>query len=118
MLLCAVLVLVLLFPNSENLAAAYGFAVTGTMLTTSVLAFTVLPRVSTGGKRVLWMVLLGALLVIDILLFGANIFKIHEGGWLPLLVGVVVFTLMMTWRRGRRLLADMQARDRQPCGSS
>ncbi|AEE68665.1 potassium uptake protein [Bordetella pertussis] len=114
LLLCAVLVLVLLFRNSENLAAAYGFAVTGTMLTTSVLAFAVLPRDSTGGKRVLWMVLLGALLVIDILLFGANIFKIHEGGWLPLLVGVVVFTLMMTWRRGRRLLADMQARDRQP----
>ncbi len=114
LLLCAVLVLVLLFRNSENLAAAYGFAVTGTMLTTSVLAFAVLPRGSTGGKRVLWMVLLGALLVIDILLFGANIFKIHEGGWLPLLVGVVVFTLMMTWRRGRRLLADMQARDRQP----
>lgn len=114
LLLCAVLVLVLLFRNSENLAAAYGFAVTGTMLTTSVLAFVVLPRDSTGGKRVLWMVLLGALLVIDILLFGANIFKIHEGGWLPLLVGVVVFTLMMTWRRGRRLLADMQARDRQP----
>ncbi|AOB27539.1 potassium transporter Kup [Bordetella bronchiseptica] len=114
LLLCAVLVLVLLFRNSENLAAAYGFAVTGTMLTTSVLAFAVLPRGSTGGKRVLWMVLLGALLVIDILLFGANIFKIHEGGWLPLLVGVAVFTLMMTWRRGRRLLADMQARDRQP----
>lgn len=114
LLLCAVLVLVLLFRNSENLAAAYGFAVTGTMLTTSVLAFAVLPRDSTGGKRVLWMVLLGALLVIDILLFGANIFKIHEGGWLPLLVRVVVFTLMMTWRRGRRLLADMQARDRQP----
>lgn len=114
LLLCAVLVLVLLFRNSENLAAAYGFAVTGTMLTTSVLAFAVLPRGSTGGKRVLWMVLLGALLAIDILLFGANIFKIHEGGWLPLLVGVVVFTLMMTWRRGRRLLADMQARDRQP----
>ncbi|ARP77263.1 potassium transporter Kup [Bordetella genomosp. 6] len=114
LLLCAVLVLVLLFRNSENLAAAYGFAVTGTMLTTSVLAFAVLPRGSTGGKRALWMVLLGALLAIDILLFGANIFKIHEGGWLPLLVGVVVFTLMMTWRRGRRLLADMQARDRQP----
>src|SRR5690606_30176608 len=90
LLLCAVLVLVLLFRNSENLAAAYGFAVTGTMLVTTVLAFAVLPRGSTGGKRVLWMVLLGALLAIDILLFGANIFKIHEGGWLPLLVGVVV----------------------------
>ncbi len=114
LLLCAVLLLVLVFRNSENLAAAYGFAVTGTMLTTSVLAFAVLPRGSTGGKRLAWMVLLGVLLLIDVLLFGANIFKIHEGGGMPLLVGVIVFTLMMTWRRGRQLLAELQARDRQP----
>lgn len=114
LLLCAVLILVLVFRNSENLAAAYGFAVTGTMLVTSILAFAVLPRGSTGAKRVLWMVVLGILLVIDILLFGANIFKIHEGGWMPLVVGIAVFTLMMTWRRGRQLLSDMQARDRQP----
>ncbi|ANY15799.1 potassium transporter Kup [Bordetella pseudohinzii] len=114
LLLCAVLLLVLVFRNSENLAAAYGFAVTGTMLTTSVLAFAVLPRGSTGGRRLAWMVLLGILLLIDVLLFGANIFKIHEGGWMPLLVGVIVFTLMMTWRRGRQLLAELQARDRQP----
>ncbi|WP_208621927.1 potassium transporter Kup [Bordetella genomosp. 12] len=114
LLLCAVLLLVLAFRNSENLAAAYGFAVTGTMLTTSVLAFAVLPRGSTGGRRLAWMLLLGVLLLIDVLLFGANIFKIHEGGWMPLLVGVIVFTLMMTWRRGRLLLAQLQARDRQP----
>lgn len=114
LLLCAVLLLVLVFRNSENLAAAYGFAVTGTMLTTSVLAFAVLPRGSAGGRRLAWMVLLGILLLIDVLLFGANIFKIHEGGWMPLLVGVIVFTLMMTWRRGRQLLAELQARDRQP----
>jgi len=114
LLLCAVLVLVVLFQDSESLAAAYGFAVTGTMLATSVLAFAVLPRGSSGAKRVLWLVALGVLLVVDILLFSANIFKIHEGGWLPLVVGIVVFTLMMTWRRGRHLLAEMQARDRQP----
>lgn len=114
LLLCAVLLLVLVFRNSENLAAAYGFAVTGTMLTTSVLAFAVLPRGSAGGRRQAWMILLGILLLIDVLLFGANIFKIHEGGWMPLLVGVIVFTLMMTWRRGRQLLAELQARDRQP----
>ncbi|EHK65205.1 potassium transporter Kup [Achromobacter arsenitoxydans] len=114
LLLCAVLVLVLWFRNSDNLAAAYGFAVTGTMLTTSVLAFAVLPRGSTGIKRVMWFLVLGLLLLLDVLLFSANVFKIHEGGWLPLAVAIVVFTLMMTWRRGRRLLSDMQQRDRQP----
>jgi len=114
LLLVAVLILVLLFQDSENLAAAYGFAVTGTMLTTTVLAFSVLPRGATGARRLVWLAVLTVLLMVDILLFGANIFKIHEGGWLPLLVGAVVFTLMMTWRRGRRLLADMQQRDRQP----
>jgi KUP system potassium uptake protein len=114
LLLCAVLVLVLLFRNSDNLAAAYGFAVTGTMLTTSVLAFAVLPRGSTGVKRMMWFLALGLLLMFDVLLFSANVFKIHEGGWLPLLVAIVVFTLMMTWRRGRRLLSEMQQRDRQP----
>ena len=97
--------LVLVFRNSDNLAAAYGFAVTGTMLTTSVLAFAVLPRGSTGAKRMLWLVALGLLLLFDVLLFSANVFKIHEGGWLPLVVAIVVFTLMMTWRRGRRLLS-------------
>ncbi|GAB1579586.1 potassium transporter Kup [Bordetella petrii] len=114
LLLVAVLILVALFQDSENLAAAYGFAVTGTMLTTTILAFSVLPRGASGGKRALWLAVLGLLLVVDILLFGANIFKIHEGGWLPLLVGIVVFTLMMTWRRGRYLLAELQQRDRQP----
>lgn len=114
LLLCAVLALVLLFQNSESLAAAYGFAVTGTMLTTSVLAFAVLPRGTAGGRRLLWLLVLSLLLAVDVLLFGANLFKIHEGGWMPLLVGVVVFTLMMTWRRGRQILTEQQARDRQP----
>ena len=114
LLLCAVLVLVLYFRDSDSMAAAYGFAVTGTMLTTSVLAFAVLPRGTTGAKRMLWFVVLGLLLLFDVLLFSANVFKIHEGGWLPLVVAIVVFTLMMTWRRGRRLLSEMQQRDRQP----
>lgn len=114
LLLCAVLVLVLLFRNSENLAAAYGFAVTGTMLCTSVLAFSVLPRGTRDSRRLLWLAVLTVLLVVDVFLFGANVLKVHEGGWMPLLVGIVVFVLMMTWRRGRRLLAELQARDRQP----
>ena len=114
LLLVAVIVLVIAFRSSASLAAAYGFAVTGTMLCTSVLAFMVLPRGTQGGKRLAWIVVLSILLLIDVLLFSANVLKIHEGGWLPLLVGVVVFILMTTWRQGRRLLADLQSRDRQP----
>jgi len=113
LLLCAVLALVLVFKNSENLAAAYGFAVTGTMLTTSVLAFFVLPKVM-GGRRAVWLAVLSVLLVMDLLLFSSNVLKLHEGGWLPLGVGLIVYGLMMTWRRGRHLLAERQARDRQP----
>ncbi len=114
LLLVAVIVLVLAFRSSDNLAAAYGFAVTGTMLTTSVLLFSLMLGNSKGPRRVMWWVVLGFLLVFDLLLFSANALKIHEGGWLPLSVGIVVFTLMVTWRRGRRLLSDLQQRDRQP----
>jgi len=74
----------------------------------------VLPRGAAGWRRLTWLAVLCVLLVVDLLLFGANVFKIHEGGWLPLLVGTVVFLLMMTWRRGRGLLAEMQRRDHQP----
>jgi KUP system potassium uptake protein len=114
LLLCAVLALVLLFRTSDNLAAAYGFAVTGTMLSTSVLLFGVLPRATSGSRWVLLIAALCVLVVVDLLLFSANVLKVHEGGWLPLAVGIMVFVLMTTWRRGRALLAGLQSRDRQP----
>jgi KUP system potassium uptake protein len=113
-LLFAVLVLVLAFQSSDNLAAAYGFAVTGTMLMTTVLLFAVLPRGTTGARRIGWFFVLGLLLAFDFILFAANALKVHEGGWLPLLVGIIVFTAMTTWRRGRRILGESQRRDRQP----
>lgn len=83
LLLCSVLVLVLLFRTSDHLAAAYGFAVTGTMLMTSMLAFAVLPRGTSGIKRVALMTALALLFLFDTLLFGANVFKIQEGGGCP-----------------------------------
>lgn len=114
-LLCvAVLVLVVGFESSENLAQAYGFAVTGTMLMTSLLAFSVLPRKSTGVRRVLWMLLLSVFLVLDILLFSSNTLKIVDGGWLPLVVGVSLFTLMLTWKQGRDKMHATLAGDQQP----
>ncbi|ANN67685.1 potassium transporter Kup [Bordetella bronchialis] len=115
LLLVAVLVLVVVFRSSDNLAAAYGFAVTGTMLTTSVLLLSLMSRAAVSGpRRAMWWAVLGFLLVFDLLLFSANALKVEEGGWLPLLVGIVVFTLMLTWRRGRYLLSQQQQRDRQP----
>ncbi len=104
-LLCvAVIVLVLVFQSSEKLAHAYGFAVTGTMLITSILAFSVMPGMYKGFRRTLIYVLLCIFLMIDVLLFSANAIKIEEGGWLPLLIALGLFTLMMTWRKGRERL--------------
>lgn len=101
LLFIAVLVLVLAFGSSNALAHAYGFAVTGTMLMTSLLAFAVLPRNATGIKRLLWLGLISIFLMLDVLLFSANTMKIPNGGWVPLVVGVVLLTLMLTWKQGR-----------------
>lgn len=114
-LLCiAVLVLVLGFRSSENLAHAYGFAVTGTMLMTSLLAFSVLPRNATGTRRILWLALISFFLIVDVLLFSSNTLKIIDGGWLPLVVGASIFTLMLTWKQGRDTMHQALAGDHQP----
>lgn len=113
-LLCiAVIVLVLVFQSSEKLAHAYGFAVTGTMLTTSILAFSVMPGMYRGFRRTIVYGLLCVFLVIDVLLFSANAIKIEEGGWLPLLIALVLFTLMMTWRKGRERLERIDVDEAQ-----
>ncbi|WP_416347162.1 potassium transporter Kup [Castellaniella sp.] len=114
LLLLAVLALVLAFRSSESLAHAYGFAVTGTMLMTSVLAFSVLPRAARGVQRGAWLALIALFLLIDVLLFASNTLKLHEGGWLPLMVGIVILTLMMTWKQGRQRIHDTLAGDHQP----
>ena len=103
MLLVLVLAAVIGFRSSANLGAAYGIAVTGTMVTTTLLALLVALR--------LWhwkwpaVIALGApLLVIDCAFFGANLLKVEHGGWFPLALGILVFTVMTTWRRGRELV--------------
>lgn len=114
LLMFAVLILVLAFGSSDRLAHAYGFAVTGTMLMTSILAFAVLPRGARGVRRLAWWALISVFLVIDVLLFSSNTLKIHEGGWLPLFVGLALLTLMMTWKQGRQQIHDTLAGDHQP----
>jgi KUP system potassium uptake protein len=103
MLMVLVIVAVLFFQSSDNLGAAYGIAVTGTMTMTTLLALVV------ARKRWHWnwptLVLVGVLfLIIDLSFFGANLLKVAHGGWFPLVLGVVIFTMMTTWRRGRELV--------------
>ncbi|MCL6263365.1 low affinity potassium transporter Kup [Craterilacuibacter sp. RT1T] len=104
-LLAAVIVVVVAFGSSSNLAAAYGIAVTGTMVITTLLAATVARR---NWRWPLWAVApaTALFLFIDVPLFAANIHKISAGGWLPLVIGAVMFILMTTWKRGRSLLAE------------
>jgi KUP system potassium uptake protein len=103
LLLIAVLGLVLEFQSSDALASAYGFAVTGTMTITSMLAAVVMRQVWHWRWPIV-VAVLAPLMTIDLALFSANALKIPSGGWFPLAIGVVVFTLMSTWRAGRRLV--------------
>ncbi len=102
-LMVAVAVLVLAFGSSSALAAAYGIAVTGTMVITTILAMIVVRRVWHWHPAVIALVI-GSVLVVDLAYFSANAVKIHQGGWFPLALGAVVFLAMTTWKRGRQLL--------------
>jgi len=102
-LLVMVLLAVFGFRSSENLSAAYGIAVTGTMSITTVLALFVARH--QWGWRVPSLLVVGAvLLTIDIAFFSANLIKVEYGGWFPLVLGLCVFVVMTTWRRGRELV--------------
>ncbi|HEY4778859.1 MAG TPA: potassium transporter Kup [Solirubrobacterales bacterium] len=98
-LLAAVVALVIGFGSSTALASAYGIAVTGT-ITVDTLLFLVVARVL--WRRPGWLVALGAAVffTIDLAFLGANLTKVAHGGWFPLLVGVAVFTVLSTWKRG------------------
>ena len=104
-LMFATLGLVLGFRSSSALAAAYGMAVTLTMLITTMLAYLV-ARGAWGVRRAVAGSLALFFLVIEFAFFGANLTKIAHGGWFPLVIGAVVYTLLSTWKRGRALLAE------------
>lgn len=95
--------LVIGFRRSSNLAAAYGVAVTTTMVVTTLL-FALVMRHRFGWPKWLVATLTALFLAIDLAFFGANLFKIPNGGWFPLIAGLIVFTALTTWRHGRRLL--------------
>ncbi|MGQ0588835.1 MAG: potassium transporter Kup [Sphingosinicella sp.] len=102
-LMVMVILLVLFFQNSSNLAAAYGVAVTGAMLIDTCL-LTVLIFTLWKWRPWLAIPLLAIFFVVDIAYFSANLMKVPDGGWFPLLVGLVVFTLLTTWAKGRQLM--------------
>jgi KUP system potassium uptake protein len=104
-LMVIVILLVLSFRDSSSLAAAYGIAVTGAMLIDSCLLTVLLLSL---WKWKLWQALplLALFFIVDIAYFAANLTKVPDGGWFPLLVGLVGFTMLTTWARGRKLMID------------
>ncbi len=101
-LLIGCLVMVLGFRSSNALSAAYGIAVTGTMVITTIL-FAELARVKWNWSPVQYIGFAAFFLVIDLAFFAANILKIESGGWVPLVIAGAIYVLMTTWHRGRRL---------------
>ncbi len=113
LLLLAVIIVVLGFRSSSNLASAYGLAVTLTMMIDTILAFVVV--------RALWKwswpraaLFLLFFVVVDFAFFAANVTKVFDGGWFPLALGLSVFVLLSTWKRGRQLLQERLRRDAMP----
>ncbi|WP_251369874.1 potassium transporter Kup [Polynucleobacter sp. AP-Nino-20-G2] len=102
-LLVLVIAVVLAFKKSENLAAAYGIAVTTTMIVTTFLAAIVM-RIVWRWNTLLVTLVISAFLIVDLAFLTANLLKILEGGWFPLLLGAACFLLLMTWYQGRKLL--------------
>ena len=113
LLLVSVLTLVLAFRSSAALAYAYGTAVTGTITITTLLFFYYARH---QWRTPLWIVLAGGgvLIAIDLLFLAANLTKLVHGAWLPLLIGITVFTILTTWQRGRELVTLERVREEGP----
>ena len=104
-LLVIVMAAVIGFGSSSRLASAYGVAVMGTMLVTTFLTFFVI-RYAWGYPLWLCVLATGFFMLIDVTFFAAALHKVLDGGWFPLALGAVIFTIMMTWRRGREILLE------------
>ena len=115
-LLFGVLLLVFMFRSSNALASAYGIAVTGTMVVTAMLAFIVIWKVWNWSALAAG-ALIAPLLALDATFLGANLLKIVDGGWLPLMIGSAMVLMMYTWRRGTALLAAKTVRQQTPLKS-
>jgi len=107
-LMVMVVLLVVFFRSSSNLAAAYGIAVTGAMAIDTILLAVVFGALWKWPAWKAWP-LVALFLLVDMTYFGANLLKIPAGGWFPLLIGATAFTLLTTWAKGRQLMIDRMA---------
>ena len=113
LLLVGVLVLVIQFRTSSAMAAAYGIAVTGTMVVTTLLAYIVVRHRWNWGRPLALAVIL-PFLTLDLIFFGANILRVSEGGWVPLVVAAVIGLVIYTWNRGRGIVRAFELRQSVP----
>jgi KUP system potassium uptake protein len=107
MMLVGVIILVLEFGSSGALAAAYGIAVSGTMIITTLLSIFVTLKLQ-GRARLLILAALAAFALLKLLFFGSNLTKVASGGWMPLALGLMLFVLLSTWKRGSSLVAEQR----------
>jgi KUP system potassium uptake protein len=113
LLFIGTIMLVLSFRNSSNLAAAYGIAVTSTMVITTILAFVAMTKLWKWSIPVAVIISL-FFIVIDLAFWGANLLKVLHGGWVPLVIGMVIYSIMITWNWGRKLLLCKIEEETQP----
>ena len=116
LLAIGVIALVLAFKNSEALASAYGIAVTGTFICTTLLAIVVFHR-QFGWSWPLVALAFLPLLLLDFVFFSANLLKVPEGGWVPIVLGLLLFGVMNTWKQGRELMFSRFRQDSLPLKS-
>jgi len=113
MLMVGVLVLLVMFKNSSNLAAAYGIAVTGSMFVDTLLFFYIVRYM---WKRPVWQAALASMSfgALDLVFISSNLLKIPQGAWMPLVLGASLVVIMWTWNRGAAILSDKTRRDSVP----
>lgn len=113
LLLFGVLLLIFVFGDSESLATAYGISVTGAMVVTTLLAFQFV-RVFWGWSALTSVAILLPLLLLECVFLGANLLKIHDGGYVPVMIAATIMVMMWTWRKGTLLLREKTERNHIP----
>ena len=112
-LFIGVIILIFSFGDSESLATAYGISVTGAMVVTTLMSFQFL-RAVWGYKAITAAIILGPLFVIEAIFLSANLLKVHDGGWVPVMLALVIMLTMWTWTKGSKYLKEKTAKNDIP----